>query len=218
MKKFAVPSLSLKKLAAALGADIAASLLIGASIVVFAQNADFAPGGVNGMGLILNHLTGLPIGQLILMINVPLVLVCFRFLGVRFFLASLKTMLISSWFIDHVAVLLPAYHGSHWLAAVFSGLFAGAGFALVYLQNSSTGGTDFLIMTGKKLRPSMSIGQLTQLLDGSVIIAGAFVLRRTEAVLLGLVYTVVCSLCIDLVMRVLGPRADKCRQTCAGRA
>ncbi len=205
MKKIQLPTISVKKFLESVAVDLIASLLISVSIIVFARNANFAPGGISGMGLILNYVTGLPVGRLILALNVPMILLCFRFLGKEFFFTSVKTMVISSYFIDHVAVLLPAFTGSRWLAAVLSGVFAGVGYALVYMQNSSTGGSDFLIMTAKKLRPNMSIGQLTQIIDGSVIFIGAFVLKRVDAVLLGLIYTAVNSFTIDLVMKKITP-------------
>lgn len=198
----------MKNLFNALIVDCIGSFLIGISVVVFALNADFTPGGINGMGMIVNHLTGLPIGTAILLLNVPIILLSFRLLGKHFFLCSLKTMIISSFFIDHVVCYLPAFEGSRLAAALLSGLFAGTGLALIYLQNSSTGGSDFLIMSVKKLKPSFSIGQITQLLDGGVIFLAAFVFHQIDAVIYGLVYTLTSSLVIDLVMK----RLPGCRE------
>lgn len=194
-----------KKMVFAVAVDCVGSLLIGISVVVFALNADFAPGGINGMGIIVNHLTGLPIGVVIVGLNIPIILVSFRLLGKEFFLASIKTILISSFFIDHVVCYLPAYTGSRLTAAVLAGIFAGTGFALIYLQNSSTGGSDFLIMSVKKLKPQFSIGTITQILDGSVILAAGFVFRNIDAVLYGIIYTVINSIAIDAVMKINPP-------------
>ncbi|PNV63122.1 hypothetical protein C0033_06280 [Clostridium sp. chh4-2] len=186
-----------------LAVDCVGSLLIGISVVVFALNANFAPGGINGMSIIINYLTGLPIGAVIIGLNIPIILFSFRLLGKRFFLVSLKTMVISSLFIDHVVCYFPPFSGSRLAAALLSGLFAGTGFALIYLQNSSTGGSDFLIMSAKKLNPGFSIGQITQILDGSVILIAGFVFREIDAIIYGIIYTLVNSFVIDLVMRQL---------------
>lgn len=193
----------LQKLLPALAVDCIGSFLIGVSVVVFALNADFAPGGINGMGVIVNYLTGLPIGAVIIILNIPMILVSFRLLGRQFFLSSVKTMLISSFFIDHVVCYLPAFTGSRLAAALLSGAFAGTGLALIYLQNSSTGGSDFLIMSVKKLKPQLSIGRITQLLDGSVILLAGFVFHNIDAVFYGIIYTLVNSLVIDMVMKQL---------------
>ena len=195
--------MKLKNLFHALVMDGIGSLLIGISVVVFALNADFTPGGINGMGMIVHYLTGLPIGSAILFLNVPIILLSFRLLGKGFLLCSVKTMMVSSFFIDHVVCYLPAFTGSRLLAALLSGVFAGTGLALIYLQNSSTGGSDFLIMSVKKLKPTFSIGQITQLLDGSVIFLAAFVFRQFDAVVYGLIYTLVNSLTIDFIMKLL---------------
>lgn len=200
----------LRKLLPALATDCIGSFLIGISVVVFAMNADFAPGGINGMGVIVNYLTGLPIGTIIIALNIPMILVSFRLLGRQFFLTSVKTMLISSFFMDHVVCHLPAFTGSRLTAALLSGVFAGIGLALIYLQNSSTGGSDFLIMSVKKLKPQLSIGRITQMLDGSVILLAGFVFHNVDAVFYGIIYTIVASLVIDAVMKLLTAHPTRC--------
>ncbi|WP_432642864.1 YitT family protein [Acidaminococcus sp.] len=180
--------------------DCFSSFLIGVSIV-FAQQANFAPGGITGMGLILNLLTGWPIGQLILMLNVPIGFAACRYLGRDFFLRSIKTMVISSFFIDFVAIHLPVFQGGRLIASILSGIFAGLGFALIYLQNSSTGGSDFLILAFKKKEPSLSIGQITCLLDGLVILGAAFIYKELITIWYGIVYTATSSFVIDIVMK-----------------
>lgn len=191
---------SFRNLLSQVAVDCMGSFFIGISVVVFALHADFTPGGINGMALILHYLTGFPIGKIILALNLPILLLVFKYLGKTFLARSLKTMVICSLFLDHVVVHLPTFPVSRLMAAVFSGIFAGIGFALIYLQKSSTGGSDFLILTVKKVRPNFSIGQITRLLDGSVILLSAFVFKQIDAVAYGLLYTFVSSLTIDFFM------------------
>ena len=47
--------MNIKKAAGILAVDIVASLLLGISIVVFTVSANFAPGGVSGVAVILNE-------------------------------------------------------------------------------------------------------------------------------------------------------------------
>ena len=49
-------------------------------------NADFAPGGITGISLLLNHVFGIPVGTLTLFINLPLIVISYRTLGKRFLL------------------------------------------------------------------------------------------------------------------------------------
>ena len=42
--------------------DIAGAVLFAAGVYTFAGNADFAPGGITGISLLLNHVFGIPVG------------------------------------------------------------------------------------------------------------------------------------------------------------
>ena len=69
-------------------------------------------------------------------------------------------MIISSLIIDYVAPLFPVYQGDRLLAALCTGVFGGIGYAMIYTRNSSTGGSDFIIMAVKALRPHLSLGNI----------------------------------------------------------
>ena len=199
LKGMNLKNLNYKSLLIQLIADCVGSLFIAASIYVFAKNANFAPGGINGASVIINYIFSLPIGMVSLFLNIPIIIISYKFLGIKFLLKSLKTMIISAAFMDYVAPLLPSYAGNQLLAALFAGGLAGVGYALIYIQGSSTGGSDFILLTIKKLMPHISIGQITQLIDGSIIVVGGFVFG-IDAVLYGIVYTIVSSTVMDKIM------------------
>ncbi|MEG2857425.1 MAG: YitT family protein, partial [Clostridia bacterium] len=180
--------------------DVLGSILFAAGIYTFALNAQFAPAGISGLSLIINHFTGWPIGVISLILNVPIIAVCYRVLGTKFFLKSLKSMLISAFFMDIVFPLLPTYTGMPLLASIFSGILAGAGLALIYLRDSSTGGTDFVIMAVRKKAPHLSIGQITLIVDGVIIALGGVVFKQVDAVLYGILSTTATMLIIDKIM------------------
>lgn len=98
-----------KKIALIVLYDLIASFLLGVSIVIFAVKANFAPGGVSGIAVILNYLFDWPIGLVTVLINVPIILATFKKLGAAFFLCSVKSVLINAFFIDYVVCHLPAY-------------------------------------------------------------------------------------------------------------
>ncbi|MEG0769254.1 MAG: YitT family protein [Ruthenibacterium sp.] len=181
--------------------DVAGSILFSIGIYTFAKSAHFAPGGVSGLALILNHLWPvLPIGVVTLVLNVPIVVVSFRVVGKTFLYKSFCTMLISTFFMDFVFPCLPLYVGSSLLAALFAGVFSGAGLALVYMRGSSTGGTDFLNLSIKKLHPHLSIGQVTLVTDCVVILLGGLVYGNIDAVLYGVISTYAGTTVIDKIM------------------
>ena len=187
----------MKRITKILAYDLAASFLLGVSIVIFAVQANFAPGGVSGIAVILNYLFDAPIGLMTVVINIPIILGTFRKLGPAFFLHSVKTVLINAVFADYVVVHLPMYEGSRLLASVLSGVFAGVAYSLVFNMGSSTGGTDFIIAAIRRLKPEMSFGLLAFFIDSAVILGSVFVFGEIEAFLYGAVYTVVTSASLD---------------------
>lgn len=188
-----------KEIAMDLLFDIIGGILYAAGIYSFASQAEFAPGGISGLAIIINHFTNLPIGTCTLVLNIPIIIICLKTLGKTFFLKSIKTMIISTVIIDFVFPLLPVYTGDALMAALFAGALSGAGLALVYWRGSSTGGTDFLIMSLRKKFPHLSIGTISIFIDGTVIMLGGIVFGRIDAVLQGIVMTAVSTTVIDKI-------------------
>jgi uncharacterized membrane-anchored protein YitT (DUF2179 family) len=180
--------------------DIVGSIFYSIGIYTFARSGSFAPGGVSGLALIINYLSGLPIGITSLLLNIPLILISYKVVGKRFLRKTARTMLISTFFLDVVFPHTPAYTGSAFMAALYAGICVGVALGLFYMRGSSSGGTDFLTMTIKYLRPHLSIGAVTMVTDLVVILLGWPVYKNVDAVLYGLITTFACSIVIDKIM------------------
>ena len=193
-----------------LGHDLAGSFLYALGISFFAADAGFAPGGITGVAMIIHHyVPELGIGLVSLIINIPVAFVCYRLLGRVFFFKSVKSMVISALFLDVIVPLLGSYPdaaANPLLAALFAGALSGMGLALIYMPGSSTGGTDFIIMSIRKVKPHLSIGTISVFVDGVVILAGGFVFGNMNAVLYGVLMTVVSTTVIDKIMYGSGTR------------
>lgn len=192
--------ISFKQLLRETAVDIAGGLLIAVGIYNFALNADFPLTGVSGICLILYRLFGLPIGLGTVLVNIPIALCCFRLLGRGFFLRSVKSTLISSFIIDVIAPLLPVYQGERALAAVCTGVLAGLGYGMIYLNNSSTGGSDFIIMSVKAVKPHMSLGSISFAVDGVIILIGGMLFSDADGIIYGIVMAYILSRMVDKVM------------------
>lgn len=184
--------------------DIIGAILYDIGIYCFAVNAKFAPAGVSGIAVITSYLLGLPMGRLALLFNIPIVIIIYRILGRKFVLKTIKTMLIFAFILDYIIPFLPMYTGNPFYAAICTGVFTGLGLTVIYIRGTSTGGTDFLIMAARKLYPHISIGQITWIIDGTVILFGAFVFRNIDSVILGLVAIMTAAIVIDKIMYGLG--------------
>lgn len=204
--------------------DVVGSVLYGAGIYNFAYASDFAPGGVSGLSILLNTLTkglpmfpdGIPLGLAMILINIPIILICFKFLGPAYFARSVKTILLSSIIVDYLMPLLPTYQSEPMLAAIFGGILAGAGLACIYMRDSSTGGSDFVILSIQKKNPQLSLGAVSMAVDGVVILLGGIVYKRVDAALYGLLMTITYSVVIDKIMMGNDSRKMLTIITCEG--
>ena len=180
--------------------DVVGSLIFGLGLYTFAREGGFATGGFSGLGLMLNHLTGLPIGMLTLLLNIPLIILSYRTLGRFFLLKTLKTMIIQTLILDLVMPLFPTYRGNPLIAALFTGVLMGAGLGIIYMRGSSTGGSDFLILSLHKVLPHLSVGQFSLMIDFVILILGALVYGNIDEALYGLISTFACSQVMDRVL------------------
>ena len=182
-------------------ADVLGALLYGAGVYVFAVNANFAPGGITGLAILVNHFFPfLPIGTLTVIINIPVILLCYAYLGKKYLVKSIISMGIIAFVLDVIYPHVPAYTGDPLLAALFAGVISGVGLALIYARGYCTGGSDFIIMAIRKKFPHLSVGSITLIIDGCIILAGGFVFGRVDAVLQGIVMTGASTVMIDKIL------------------
>lgn len=168
--------------------DIVASFIMAIGIYCFLEQADIAPGGISGVAIMLKYLFGLPIGIMTLVINIPLILLAWKYLGHTFTKKTLVTLVISSLILDYVVTpFFPQYSGDRLLGSVFGGLFMGAGLAIVFLRGSTTAGTDIISYLLEKKFPHISIGRLLMFIDCIILAASVAVFGNIESGLFGVV-------------------------------
>lgn len=193
--------LDLKTLGVDLLVDIIASICIAAGVHNFALYADLPMSGFTGIALILYHLISLPIGIGILLLNIPVAIFCYKYLGKVFFYKSIKTVIISSIFIDHIAPLFPAYEGDRLLAAACMGVLCGTGYALVFMRGSSTGGQDFISMAIRRANPHITLGSITLVVDTSVILLSSLIIfREIDGFIYGVIATYLMATVMDRIL------------------
>lgn len=180
--------------------DIVGNMLIAIGVYNFAANSGFPVAGISGVALIFYHLFGLPIGTMTIVLNIPIIILCYKVLGKKFLLRSLKTMLIQWPLMDFIAPMLPVYEGDRLLSAICAGVFAGLGYAIIYLRNTSTGGADFIIMSVRALKPHLSIGKITFVTDLVIVVTGGLIFGDIDSIIYGLILTYILTVVVDKVM------------------
>jgi uncharacterized membrane-anchored protein YitT (DUF2179 family) len=190
----------IQKLAIQLFWEILGSIFIAAAIYNFAVQAEFPMTGFSGISIILYRFFQIPIGLSTVFLNIPVAFLCYKLLGKKFFISSIRCMLISSFFIDYIAPLFPVYTGDRLLAALCTGIIGGIGYAVIYMQNSSTGGSDFIVMAAKALNPHIPLGKLVLISDVIVILIGGFLLKDMDGIIYGLIVSILFSVAVDKIM------------------
>lgn len=184
-----------------IGADLLGGMLIALGIYNFALYANFPVAGFSGIAIILYHIFGLPIGIGTILLNVPVSIFCYKFLGKGFFFRSVKSMVISSLLMDYVAPLFPVYDGERLLAAVCMGVLCGLGYALIFMRDSSTGGQDFITVSIRKICPHLTLGILTMIFDSTTILLGTLIVfHEIDGLLYGIIVTFLISTVMDHFM------------------
>ena len=117
-----------------------------AGIYSFAVAAEVPVTGIAGICAILYRLFGIPMGLSNVLINIPIILCTYKLLGRSFFIRSVYCMVLFAIFTDYLLPLMPVYQGDRLLATICGGVVGGIGDALIYMNNSSTGGLDFITM------------------------------------------------------------------------
>ncbi len=190
--------LNVKGFCTDLAYDLVGSVLYAAGIVCFVNPANMAPGGMSGVAILLNYLWGLPIGTMTIVLNIPLLILSYIFLGKSLTWKTVKSLVISSLMVDLVmARYAPVYAGDRMIGGVFGGVLMGAGLAIIFLRGSTTGGTDIISFLVKKWYPHVPIGRMIMVVDCIIIGVSVLVFGNLESALYGLISLYCCSMVID---------------------
>ena len=181
------------------GGILAASLLYAAAIALFLDPNHLAPGGVSGIAIIINQLTQIPTGTLILIMNVPLMALGMWKLGFKFLLSTLVAVISSSIFTNLLAPYGPLTTDPLLAAGAGGGLLA-VGMGLLFKLGATSGGTDILIRVIKLKYKHLKTGSLFLVTDCCVIAASALVFRNVDLALYAAIATILSSFCLDLVL------------------
>ena len=160
-----------------------------AGIYSFAVAAEVPVTGIAGICAILYRLFGIPMGLSNVLINIPIILCTYKLLGRSFFIRSVYCMVLFAFFTDYLLPLMPVYQGDRLLATICGGVVGGIGDALIYMNNSSTGGLDFL-----------PFGNITFAAALAVILLNGAVFQDVDSIIYGIMFNFIVSAVINKMM------------------
>ncbi|MBK6644571.1 MAG: YitT family protein [Anaerolineales bacterium] len=164
---------------------VISSLIQAVSLRLFFIPANLASGGVSGISQLINHFTGWPIGLMVLIGNIPLFLLGWRFLGgfkfamrtaVAIVTYSLLTDLLMKipTFVEYTQLLINDLQGDIFLNSLYGAIISGIGYGLVYRARGTSGGSDILARILNNWR-GISMTQSYLMVDALVILSAGFV-------------------------------------------
>ncbi|NTV82152.1 MAG: YitT family protein [Candidatus Aminicenantes bacterium] len=175
--------------------------VMGLAYALFLIPHHFVPGGVSGIAIIANYFAGLPVGALIIVLNVPVFLLGLRTMGKKYVLNSLAGMVVSAVFIDlfDKVLKLPPATDNAVLAAIYGGVMLGVGLGIVFRGRASTGGSDIIGMVVSK-HTGISLGFGIMIADFVIISASGLAFGSLEAPLYGYLVLFLSTKVIDMIL------------------
>lgn len=123
-------------------------LLVAAGIYYFLVPSNLAAGGVSGLAMVINKfIPALPVGLLMLGMNIILFIVAFIVIGPNFGGKTIYASLGLSgaiWVLEKIYPITKPLTNDLFLALLFGILISGVGMGIIFNQNASTGGTDII--------------------------------------------------------------------------
>lgn len=179
---------------------IIGGIIYSVAVVVFLAPNEIAPGGVTGIATILNFLFSLPIGIVVLIINIPLLILGFLKFGKGFIFKTTIATVCTSLLLDIGEPLLPKLHIDLILAAVFGGSLIGLGISMIMLRGSTTGGVDIIAKLINHRFAHISVGKIMLIIDAVVVMFAAVVYKNAQSALYSVVALYSSARIMDLVL------------------
>lgn len=168
--------------------------------VAFLIPAQVVGGGVTGIGAVVYYLTDFPMGLTVLIINMLLVILGMRVLGLQFAVKSI----FGIGAISVLLIFLPRlFQGpiveDRFMAALIGGALAGAGIGIAIANGGNSGGTDIIALIVTKYR-TITPGRVILYIDILIIASSYFINRELETIVYGYVVMAVTTYAMDLLI------------------
>lgn len=168
------------------------SILVAIGINYFLLPNNLAAGGVSGLAMVIGrYIPSLPIGLMMLVMNIILFIIAFVVLGSGFGAKTIYSSLSLSgiiWFLERLMPIYKPLTGDILIELIFGILISAIGMGIIFNQNASTGGTDIVAKIINKYL-HVDIGKSLLLSDFfiTLLAAIAFDVRTGMYALLGVV-------------------------------
>lgn len=194
-------------------------ILVGCALTALAINIflvpyRIAPGGVTGISTVVYYAINktIPVGVIMLLLNLPLFLSGYKYIGKRFLVRTLFATIVLSIIVDLGKPLTDMFMKEYLLVAesapdpdlllysIFGGGLMGVGLGLVFKYGATTGGTDLAARVVKHFAPTHTMGQLIMIIDSIVVVAAAIFFKSFQLGLYAIAALFVSAKVVDAIL------------------
>jgi uncharacterized membrane-anchored protein YitT (DUF2179 family) len=180
-------------------AVVAGAMLFSASMNMFLLPAQIVIGGMTGIATVINLFLNVPIGIMIILLNIPLLILNTWKFGGSFLTRTLIGIVSTSLAIDFI-LIFPVTITDPLLCSLFGGLTMGAALGILLSRGFTTGGTD-LIATLLKLRfKHISTGTLIMVSDLVIIISSAIFTKNYDGIFYAVISIYAMGKITDIIL------------------
>lgn len=177
--------------------------IVGSAVMAFGVSSFLLPnqlssGGFSGVATITYYLLNIPMGLMIMILNVPLFILAGYKIGREFFIKSLIGTVSLSVFID-IFDRYPAVTTDRFLACIYGGAIIGIGTAIILRVGASTGGTELIANIIKVYNPYISMSSYLALIDIIIIALNVIFFKHIEIGLYSAIAIYLYGQMIDII-------------------
>ncbi|HEY9061942.1 MAG TPA: YitT family protein [Pseudobacteroides sp.] len=191
------------------------SLITAVSISVFMVPYKIAPGGVSGIATVIYYLTSqkFPVGAIMLVLNIPLFVFGFKFIGRKFIVRTFFSTILLSVFIDFLEPYTRYFVDNYlvkveptpsvpdlFLYSIFGGFLMGLGLGMVFKAGATTGGSDLAARIANHFIANLTMGQLIMIIDTAIIICATIAFNSFHLGMYAIITLYISSKVIDAVL------------------
>ncbi len=147
--------------------------LVSVALEIFLVPNDIIDGGITGISIIMAHLTHVPLGIFLTLLNLPFLLLGYKQIGKTFAISTLFSIVAMSIGTELLVPVSPLTIDPL-LAAVFGGVLLGIGVGMVIRSGGSMDGTEIVAILVNKKTP-FSVGEAVMFVNVFILGSAGFI-------------------------------------------
>jgi uncharacterized membrane-anchored protein YitT (DUF2179 family) len=155
------------------------AVLVSVALEIFLVPNHIIDGGITGISIMVSHLTGIPLGIFLTLLNLPFLIIGYKQIGKTFVISTLFGVIVMS---VGTTLLIPVEGITHdlLLSAVFGGVILGIGVGIVIRAGGSLDGTEIVAILVSKKTP-FSVGEVVMFVNIFILGSSGFIFEWDRA-------------------------------------